>query len=111
MLKFHDAVVQVAEELHLKADSQVLYNCHGIVETMRRSKGLVLAGPICSGKTQLVKLCIIALKRSFNVTMRSSFLTPSTFTEEELYGPTQAFDASVHHDDSADKNSLKKSVL
>ena len=85
--KMQESIKQVAEELHLKIDETTLYNCYGIVESMKRNKGIVISGPICSGKTQIVKLATIALKRGFNINMRSSYITPCTFTEDELYGP------------------------
>lgn len=62
---------------------------------MKRSKGILVVGPPCSGKTQLVKLVTQTLRRAFNITLRSTYLAPSTFTDSELFGPIQAFDSSV----------------
>ena len=86
-----DQIMKVADELKIDINMQQIYNCQGIIEAMRRNKGIVISGPRCSGKTQLVKIATIALKRAFNVTLRSSFITPETFSEDELFGPTQAF--------------------
>ena len=76
---------------------------------MRRNKGIVVSGPQCSGKTQLVKIVTIALKRAFNVTVRSSFITPCTFSTNDLYGVTQAFQNEMEV--NAEQNTLKKSVF
>lgn len=84
-------IYTVAEELKIDINEQQVYNSIGIIETMRRNKGIVVTGPQCSGKTQIVKIVTIALKRAFNVTLRSTFITPSTFTETELFGPKKAF--------------------
>ena len=84
-------IYKVAEELKIEINLQQIYNCIGIIEQMRRNKGIVVTGPQCSGKTQIVKMVTIALKRAFNVTLRSTFITPETFSEAELYGPKKAF--------------------
>lgn len=76
---------------------------------MRRFKGIVISGPQCSGKTQLMKIVTIALKRAFNVTVRSTFITPETFSNSELYGPTQAFSRSQEIE--AESNAIRKSVF
>lgn len=59
---------------------------------MKRSKGIAIVGPICSGKTQIVKLVTLALKRTFDVILKTSYVNLSTFSQEELYGPVLAFD-------------------
>lgn len=61
---------------------------------MKRSKGIVLAGPICTGKTQMIKLITMALKKTFKTNLRTSYISPDTFTREDLYGPVLAFDQS-----------------
>ena len=76
---------------------------------MRRNKGIVVTGPQCSGKTQLVKIVTIALKRAFNVTVRSTFISPITFSDSELFGPTQAFQNK--NEVSVEENSLRKGVF
>ena len=43
---------------------------------MRRNKGIVIVGPICSGKTQLMKLATTILRRTFNVSLRSTYICP-----------------------------------
>ena len=51
MFKFHDSVIRVAEDLNVKLDDTNFYNCIGIVEHMRRNKGVIISGSLCSGKT------------------------------------------------------------
>ena len=102
-------ILTVAEELKIDISMQQIYNCQGIIETMRRSKGIVVTGPQCTGKTQLVKIVTIALKRAFNVTLRSTFITPETFTNSEIFGPTQAFQHSVEL--APEQNAIRKSVF
>ena len=104
-----DMILNVADELKVDINMQQIYNCQGIAETMRRNKGIVVSGPQCSGKTQLVKIATIALKRAFNVTVRSTFITPETFSNDELYGPTFAFQTS--HELAPEQNAIRKSVF
>jgi hypothetical protein len=59
---------------------------------MKASKGVVIAGPICTGKTQMIKLVTLALKKAFNTVLRTSYISPATFSEEDFYGPVLAFD-------------------
>lgn len=59
---------------------------------MRRSKGIAIVGPICSGKTQLVKLVTLALEQSFNTSLKTSYVNLNTFSQDDLYGPILAFD-------------------
>ena len=104
-----DMILKVSDELKIDINMQQIYNCQGIAETMRRNKGIVVSGPQCSGKTQLVKIATIALKRAFNVTVRSTFITPETFSTNELYGPTFAFQTS--HELAPEQNAIRKSVF
>lgn len=90
--ELHKAFEKVSDDLDLKLDPCQLYNCISLVEMMRRTKGIVICGPMCSGKTQLIKFVTLALKSQFNVQMRTSFLNSGTFTEQELYGPVFAFE-------------------
>lgn len=85
---------KVAAELHYELTVDQVYNCVGIVESMKRQKGVAIVGPICSGKTQLIKLVTLALKKIFHTTLKTTYVSPSTFTNEDLYGPVLAFDQS-----------------
>ena len=105
----YNGVLEVAEELNITVDEHQVYNCLGLVELMRRNKGVAIVGPACSGKTQLVKLATIALRRTFSVQMRSTYVSPSTFTGAELFGPVHAFERTMG---SAPENGLqRKSVF
>lgn len=44
-------IKKVALELKIDINEQQVYNCQGVVEMMRRNKGIVVTGPQCSGKT------------------------------------------------------------
>jgi hypothetical protein len=59
---------------------------------MKRFRGIAIVGPVCSGKTQLLKLVTLALQQTFNTTLKTSYVNINTFSQEELYGPTLAFD-------------------
>lgn len=69
-----------------------MYNCMGLIETMKRNKGIVIVGPVCSGKTQLIKLITLCLKTQFETQLRTSYISPKTFSENDLYGPVLAYD-------------------
>jgi len=56
-----------------------------------------------------MKIVTIALKRAFNVTVRSTFITPETFSDLELFGPTQAFTRSFEL--QPEQNTLRKGVF
>lgn len=56
-----------------------------------------------------MKIVTIALKRAYNVTVRSSFITPETFSHEELFGPTQAFSQSLEL--QPESNAIRMSVF
>lgn len=74
--------------------SEQIYNCMGVLEAMKRSKGVILSGPMCSGKTQTIKLVTLAFKKTLSTVLRTSYISPETFSEEHLFGPVLAFDQS-----------------
>ena len=90
--KFTAGVKDVAAELDIDLNDDQLYNCIGIVEVMKRYKGVVILGPVCSGKTQLVKLATQCLLKSFEAHLRTSYISPNTFAHNDLYGPVLAYD-------------------
>ena len=71
-----------------------VYNCLGVVEAIKRQKGIAIVGPINSGKTQLIKFVTLALKKGLNALLRTSYISPKTFSKDDLYGPVLAFDQS-----------------
>lgn len=90
----------VAEDMCIELTDDQLYNCLGIIESMKRSKGVCIVGNICSGKSTLIKIVTLALKKSFDIVWRTSYISPTTFTQQDLYGPALAYDAnSVYGDD------------
>lgn len=56
-----------------------------------------------------MKIITIAIKRAFNVSVRSTFITPETFSDSELFGPTQAFQNSLEL--QPEQNAIRKSVF
>jgi len=93
-------VRDVAEDMCIELTDDQLYNCLGIIESMKRSKGLCIVGNICSGKSTLIKIVTLALKKSFDIVWRTSYISPTTFTQQDLYGPALAYDGnSVYGDD------------
>lgn len=78
--------------MHFDLNQDQIYNLMGVYESMKRNKGVVIVGPICSGKTMLIKLITLAFKKIFHTTLRTSYVSPQTFSREELYGPQLVFD-------------------
>jgi len=50
-IELQNALSDVALELHIDLTDDQLYNCIGVVEFMKRFRGIAVVGPICSGKT------------------------------------------------------------
>jgi hypothetical protein len=48
-------------------------------------------GPVCSGKTSILKIVSNALYVAFKVKLRTSVVNPATLTAKELYGSIEAF--------------------
>lgn len=67
---------------------------------MRRSKGLVILGPYCSGKTQMIEVVRRAVD-CFKMDIQMEYVSPDMFTDHELYGPKLAYQDSA----TDDKNS------
>lgn len=42
---------KVVQAMKLRERPKQLYNCLGVIEYMRKQKGIALVGPVCSGKT------------------------------------------------------------
>ena len=77
----------MADDIGIEHDESQFYSCLGVVELLRRNKGVAIVGPICTGKTQITKLVTLALRKAFNVFLRTSYISPNTFSSSELYGP------------------------
>lgn len=73
------------------------------------TKRIALVGPICSGKSTLLKLCGYALKKIHNKVLNYSVISPKTFTYGELYGSPdniQAYSTDIEH-----RNSIYSIIL
>lgn len=53
---------------------------------MFSKKGIVVLGPVFSGKTTLLQISSSVIKKCFNKTMKHSTISPQTFTSSELMG-------------------------
>lgn len=75
-LVFQTGLKKVGSELHFELNQDQIYNLMGVYEGMKRNKGVVIVGPICTGKTMLIKLMTLALKKIFHTTLRTSYVSP-----------------------------------
>jgi len=76
---------------------------------MRRQKAVAIVGPVCSGKTQILKIVSQTLKSAYDIIFRTSAINPQTFTKEEFYGPINAFESQNQQDQ--DEALKKKSIF
>ena len=76
---------------------------------MRRQKAVAIVGPVCSGKTQVLKIVSQALRIAYDIIFRTSAINPMTFTKEEFYGPINAFESQSQQD--KDEALKKKSIF
>jgi ATPase subunit of ABC transporter with duplicated ATPase domains len=81
----------IIERLHLQKSNGQLRNCVNVLDLFRRSKAIVFVGPVCSGKTSILKIVSNALFVAFKVKLRTSVVNPATLTAKELYGSIEAF--------------------
>ena len=86
--------MQAAEELEIQIDKAQIYNCLSVVELLRKKKSIFLLGPLFTGKTQILKLATLALRSAFNVSLRTSLINPATFSDSEIFGPSNAVEAT-----------------
>ena len=84
------------------------YHALGVVEHMRRQKAVALVGPVCSGKTTVLKIASQALQLAYGTVLRTTSINPETVTKEEFYGPINAFDSQGQKDQD---EALKKRNL
>ena len=55
---------------------------------------MIILGPNCSGKTQLIKIMSAVFQNAFNIKLKIAYVSPNTFSEKELYGSKLAFETS-----------------
>jgi hypothetical protein len=65
-------------------------------------------GPVCSGKTQILKIVSQTLQIAYDIIFRTSAVNPQTFTKEEFYGPINAFASQDKRDQ---EEALKKKSI
>jgi predicted ATP-binding protein involved in virulence len=51
----------------------------------------VFVGPVCSGKTSILKIVSNALYIAYKIKLRTSVVITATLTPKELYGAIEAF--------------------
>lgn len=51
-----------------------------VLDLFRRSKAIAFIGPVCSGKTSILKIVSNALHVAFKVKLRTSVVNPATMT-------------------------------
>lgn len=109
MARIEGAFDKVVEAMKLQASDRQLYHCLGVIEHLRRQKAVAIVGPVCSGKTQILKIVSQTLKIAYDIIFRTSAVNPQTFTKEEFYGPINAFESQDQEDQ--DEALRKKSIF
>jgi ABC-type lipoprotein export system ATPase subunit len=56
MSQIEEAFDEVGKAMKLRVGDRQLYHCLGVIECMRRQKAVAIVGPVCSGKTQILKI-------------------------------------------------------
>jgi len=56
MSHIEEAFDKVVDAMKLQVSERQLYHCLGVIECMRRQKAVAIVGPVCSGKTQILKI-------------------------------------------------------
>lgn len=80
-----------------------------IMKWYQKAKGIVIAGPRCSGKTTILKWFGHLLKESdHNVEMKLSVLNPDVYSLDQLYGSA---DSGVMHPEISTKKDVKISSI
>lgn len=80
MTRIEGAFEKVVEAMKLQVSDRQLYHCLGVIEHLRRQKAVAIVGPVCSGKTQILKIVSQTLKIAYDIIFRTSAVNPQTFT-------------------------------
>ncbi len=92
---FVEQVTKVLKELNTKLNfdksNAQLRNCVNVLDLLRRSKAIAFVGPVCTGKTTILKIVSNALHTAFNVKLRTSVVNTATMTVSDLFGSIDAF--------------------
>jgi len=68
-----------------------------------------MVGPVCSGKTQILKITSKVFEMAFGITLRTSVINSAILSQQELYGATKAFQKQtkvLNEQDKEGKNSF-----
>jgi ABC-type polysaccharide/polyol phosphate transport system ATPase subunit len=92
---FIDEITKILKELIVrlnfsKSNAQ-LRNCVNVLDLLRRQKAIAFVGPVCSGKTTVLKIVSNILHVAFKIKLRTSVVNTATMTSKELYGSIDAF--------------------
>lgn len=82
MKQIDEIQLEISNNKNLQQTSKVI----SILNSLKTSRGLIIAGPRCSGKTTLVKLLGLLLKKSeVSIDMKISMLNPDIYNIDKLY--------------------------
>ena len=76
MTRIEGAFAKVVEARKLQVSQRQLYHCLGVMEHLRRRKAVAIVGPVCSGKTQILKLVSQALQIAYDIIFRTAAINP-----------------------------------
>jgi predicted ATP-binding protein involved in virulence len=60
-----------------------------LVHAFESSKGIVLVGPKCSGKSALLRVASTVMFKFAKVLLKTSIVSPETYSLKELFGNTE----------------------
>ena len=103
------AYKKIVAAMKLRESERQLEQVMGVIEFMRIQKAIAIIGPVCSGKTQILKIVSQTLKAAYDIIFRTTSVNPMTFSRDELYGPVNAFDSNNEED--IDRALKKKSIF
>lgn len=75
-----------------------------VLDLFRRQKAIAFVGPVCSGKTTILKIVSNALHVAFKIKLRTSVINTATMTSKDLYGSIDAFSKYPKADPTATTN-------
>ena len=76
MNNIEDAFDRVVDAMQLELSEKQQYHYLGVIEYMRRQKAIAIVGPVCSGKTQILKIVSQTLKIAYDIIFRTSAINP-----------------------------------
>jgi hypothetical protein len=82
----------IIERLNFHKSNPQLRNCINVLDYFRRTKAIAFVGPVCTGKTSILKIVSNALHIAFKVKLRTSVVNTATMSAKDLYGSIEAFE-------------------